>query len=226
METQEKKRRRLIVRRIVLATVIIVGIAGVVYLMYNAPYAEGQAKTRPVPGDAAKYDPIASYAQIVQAAGGSHNLHLRTIDMHYVKSDGTLDLTADYGAQVVYDFERVLDNPPSSAAPLGAGGKPGGIISQRIFVTLDQPGMKTFTQGRNYYNYGMTISTSSPSAYSGDDLPTPSCPLKQLWTAAIEQDDAPVNAVAHIYYDQTGYAFTIADTSIRLQFDGNCQLKP
>ncbi len=145
--------------------------------------------------------------------------------MQFVKSDGTLDLTANYGAQVVYDFERVLDNPPTGAAPLGAGGKPSGIFSQRIFVTLDQPGMKTFTQGKNYYNYGMHLSTSSPSGYSGADLPTPSCPLKQLWAAAIEQD-APVNAVAHIYYDQTGYAFTIRDTSIRLQFNANCQLRP
>lgn len=225
MKTKERKSGRRIVRRSVLAILVIVGAVGVFYLMYNAPYAEGQAKTRPIPGDATRYDPIASYSQIVEVAGGSHNLHLRTIDMQYVKSDGTLDLTADYGAQVTYDFERVLDNPPASAAPLGAGGNPGGFISQRIFVTLDQPGMKTFTRGTNYYNYGMHISTSAPSAYSGDDLPAPSCPLKQLWDAAIKQDGAPVNAVAKIYYDQTGYAFTIKDTSIRLRFDVNCQLK-
>src|SRR5258708_15523220 len=80
--------------------------------------------TRPIPGDAAKYDPIASFPQIVQFAGG--NLKLLSMDMKFVKADGTLDLTADYGPEVYYYFAHVLDSSPTNASPLGAGGNPGG----------------------------------------------------------------------------------------------------
>ncbi len=60
METKAKKSGRRIARRIVIALLFIVAAGVVIYLMYNAPYAEGQARTRPIPGDAARYDPIAS----------------------------------------------------------------------------------------------------------------------------------------------------------------------
>ncbi len=177
--------------------------------------------TRPIPGDAAKYDPIASYPQIVQFAGS--NLKLLSVDMKDVKADGTLDLTADYGAEVYYYFAHVLDNSPTKAAPLGAGGNPGGTEAEGITVHLGKPGMKNYSRD-NYYDYGMSSLTLSASPLTQTIVDPPGCSLKQLWETAIKQD-APATAVAHIEYGSYGYTFSIDGTPLNLQFDPNCQLK-
>src|SRR5258708_31770528 len=177
--------------------------------------------TRPIPGDVAKYDPIASYPQIVQFAGG--NPKLLSIDMKFVKADGTLDLTADYGAEVYYYFAHVLDRSPTNASPLGAGGNPGGTYAEAITVHLVKPGMRNYRRD-NYYDYAISSLTLSASPLTQTILDPPSCPLKQLWDAAIKHD-APANSVAHIEYGDYGYTFSIEGTQIHLEFDPNCQLK-
>ncbi len=213
--------------RIVMFLGVIVLIGGVLTacfgLIIALSYFQGYfvKGTRPIPGDAAKYDPIASYPQIVQFAGGSPKL--LSIDMKFVKADGTLDLTADYGAEVYYYFAHVLNSSPTNTAPLGAGGKPGGTYAERITVHLVKPGMKNYSRD-NFYDYGMSSLTLSASPLTQTIVDPPRCTLKQLWDAAIKQD-APANAVAHIEYGSYGYTFSIDGTQIHLQFDPNCQLK-
>ena len=123
----------------ILAIGIVIG--GCFGLVTLSTYAVGYfvRGTRPIPGDTAKFDPIASYGDIAQFAGD--NVQVEDIDMKFVKSDGTMDLTANYGAEVSYRFAHVLDNAPNNSAPLGAGGNPpGGTYAERIDVNVDHPG--------------------------------------------------------------------------------------
>ena len=177
--------------------------------------------TRPIPGDASKFDAFASLPQIEQFAGA--NEQLLRIDMEYVKADGTLDLTANYGEQVIYQFAHVLDATPSNAAPLGAGGSsPSGTYAEQVTVTLSQPRAAGTTHDQ-YYNFGMVRSNSPAEALTQTIIPAPTCSLKQLWDTAIKRD-APANAVAVIDYDSSGYDFNIDAANIHLTFDTTCQL--
>jgi hypothetical protein len=205
-----------------LVLLLILGCFGLVLLSsYFAGYVV--RGTRPIPGDASKFDAFASLPQIQQFAGD--NEQLLRIDMEYVKPDGTLDLTANYGAQVDYQFAHVLDATPSNAAPLGAGGSaPGGTFAQRVTVMLAKPGASG-TAHDQYYNFGMVRNNIPAAALTQTIAPAPSCALRQLWESAIKQD-APANAVAIMSYDNTGYTFSIDAAHVHLTFDPNCQLVP
>ncbi len=205
---------------IVLILIVIFGCGAVVT---GATYAVGYfvRGTRPIPGDASKFDPFASLPQVEQFAGDG--MQLVRIDMEYVKSDGTLDLTANYSAQVTYAFAHVLTTTPSNEAPLGAGGSAsGGVNAERAFVMLVKPG-PAGTYRDQYYNFGMERSTAPAEALTQPIIPAPQCALTQLWQAAIKQG-APANAVAVISYDNSGYDFNIDAANVHLSFDENCQL--
>ncbi|MEP7285052.1 MAG: hypothetical protein ABI947_04705 [Chloroflexota bacterium] len=195
-------------------------------LIMGANYFAGYVVrgTRPIPADAAKFDPITTYPQIVEFAGTGTPLKLLQIEMKFVKADGTLDLTGGYGAEVNYDFAHVLDDSPTNSAPLGAGGGTStGPYAERINVRVSQPGMKGGSTDQ-YYDFGLYRITVPAAPLTRTIVDVPSCNLKALWDAAIKQD-APANAVATIRYNSSGYSFSIKDTSISLQFDANCQLK-
>ena len=203
--------------------VIIGGCFGTIKL---ATYAIGylQEGTRPPPGDAAKFDPITSYADVAKFAGD--NVQVEYISMEFVKSDGTMDLTADYGAEASYRFAHILDKAPDNGAPLGAGGKPGGTYAELINVNVDKPRLEGTTSGTthyDWYNFGMSRTVIPAQPLTEPTAAPPTCSTKQLWDAAIK-NDAPANAVATIYYSSDGYAFDIKDTSVHLLFDTSCNL--
>jgi hypothetical protein len=204
----------------ILAVVIVIG--GCFGLVTLSTYAVGYfvRGTRPIPGDAAKFDPIASYADIAKFAGDS--VQVERIDMKFVKSDGTMDLTANYGAEVSYRFAHVLDNAPDNSAPLGAGGKPGGTYAELVYVNVDKAGQAGSTKDQ-WYNFGMSRQVIPAQLLSEPTAAPPACNAKQLWDAAIKSD-APANAVATIDYRSDGYTFDIKDTSIHLRFDTSCNL--
>src|SRR5437868_5669407 len=93
-----------------LALIVDVGvlIVACVALVAVANYFTGYVVrgTRPIPGDASKFDPITAYQPITQFAGDG--LKLVRIELDFVRADGTLDLTADYGAEARYTFAHVL----------------------------------------------------------------------------------------------------------------------
>src|SRR5664279_3616180 len=160
---------------------IVLVIVGCFALVLASTYVVGYVVrgTRPIPGGASKFDAFASLPQIEQFAGGGEQL-LR-IDMEYVKADGTLDLTAEYGAQAVYQFAHVLDATPSNAAPLGAGGSsPGGTYAERVTVMLTKPG-SAGTVHDQYYNFGMDRNAIPAAALTQPIITAPGCTLKQLW---------------------------------------------
>src|SRR3954464_13188731 len=98
-----RKTRNTILVIIAIALIIVSCFA----LIFLSNYAVGYLVrgTRPIPGDAARFDVQATYPDIEKFAGDQ--LQLVNISMKFVKSDGTLDLTADYGATVSYRFARL-----------------------------------------------------------------------------------------------------------------------
>jgi len=175
--------------------------------------------SRPIPGDAAHFDVITTYPQIAAFAGT--DFHLERVSMKFVKSDGTLDLTADYGASVSYYFAHVLDKSAANGAPVGVSNSVG-PTAELAFVNISKPGLKSPNKNQ-YYDFGMDRSASTATAWTGTLADVPTCSLKALWDAAI-QKGASAEAVATIDYDSTGYRFVIQALNIRLQFAANCSL--
>lgn len=183
-----------------------------------------------VVGDATKFDPIVGFVQAAAFAGG--DVKLVSLEAQYVKSDGTMDLTADYKARVDYEFVRELSEPPVDAPPVGAGGSLDDKWYEPIRVSVYDPGRVmhvtsmggNFSYSGNYVHKGMERDISKPTSKLNDPLlDPPTCSFDDLWVIAVEKG-APENAVATITYDDKGYEFSIRDTKIDLFFDQRCQL--
>lgn len=188
----------------------------------------GNADTREVPGDASRFDPFGSLPEIRAYAG--ENALLMEIEMYYVRSDGTMELTAEYSPspRATYDFMREVPRP-DNAPPIGAGGSNTDPWYEPIEIEAYKPGQWwTVTSGSNRYSYmnkGMERDTSSPrNGLPSDVLDDPKCSLTELWEEAISSADAPRDAVAIITYDEDGYEFTISGLSVYLRFDMDCNL--
>jgi hypothetical protein len=177
--------------------------------------------SRPIPGDAAHYDVIATYPQIATFAGV--NFHLTRISMKFVKADGTLDLTADYGATVSYYFAHVLDKSAVNGAPVGVNNSTG-PLAETAYVSISRPGLKNPNKNQ-WYDFGMDRSQGTASAWTGTLADIPTCTPKSLWDAAI-QKGVSADAVATIDYDATGYRFAIQALNINFRFGADCSLIP
>ncbi len=184
----------------------------------------GNVTTEPVPGDAKAFDPIAALPQVAAYAG--EGAELTVIDAYYVRSDGTMDLTASYHPYVNFTFARKVPTP-ADAPPIGAGGKADGAWYEPVTIKAYEPGswwtVRSNNSSYSYVNRGMKRDTSRPTTSPNVIIPTPKCTFKQLWSAAVEKG-APKDAVAVIRYFERGYNFSINDADVRLQFDRDCQL--
>lgn len=189
-------------------------------------------QTQKTPGEANSFDPFGSYAQVKAFAG--QDTQLIEISANYVRSDGTLDLTATYSPAPSVDYQFAHEVPrPSNAPPVGAGGANNGAWYERITIRTFQPGQRRHVSiiksgvrvSFDYVNEGMTRDVNDPtSSLSAEFVPAPKCTTAELWKAALAKD-ASKDAVAIIRYDKSGYSFTISGTRINLQFDMACALK-
>lgn len=182
-------------------------------------------------GDPTHFDPIATVNEM-----RSHfdpNAKLSSIDISYVKSDGTLDLKAtSYRPTARYDFYRELSEPPKDAPPVGAGGTKEGKWYEPVDVEVFEPGqwrhVKRIGGGvsteYSYIHKGIDVDRGTPTTSPSDFVEDPKCPLADLWKTAIEKG-APADAVASVDYDDSGYDFRISDAGISLEFDFDCKLK-
>lgn len=162
--------------------------------------------TAAIPGDASHFDPLASYDTIHRFAGV--DFELASIDIRYVHSDGTVDLTANNDPQVDYIFFREQATPPPNMPPLGTDG------------VTDQP----WDDQNAVYVQPTRIISSEGYVQGLKSIPPPQCSLLRLWDTAVEKD-APRNAVAQVRLDASGYRFRIKASHIDLEFDLDCQLK-
>jgi len=189
----------------------------------------GNADTRPVPGDAAHFDPVASYSGVLDYAGAG--AELVSISAYYVRSDGTVELNASYtpAPYIIYEFVRKMDKAPANAPPIGAGGANTAPWYEPIEIHLYQPGqwrqVKSSSVSYTYVNKGMERSVDDPeNGLNHPIVPPPACPFAKLWAVALTKD-APAEAVAIIQYDADGYDFSISGLSVYLKFDMDCKLK-
>lgn len=187
--------------------------------------------TREIPGDAAAFDPIASFAEIeAYARGEAPSIEFIEMDAIYVKSDGTLDLTAtSYHPRVTYRFVVPAERP-EDAPPIGAGGTTGDY-ARLVTINAFEPGqlrsVRSMSGGVSteytYLHLGLERDVDDPTPANHQTFPPPACSLADLWAEAIRHD-APRDAVAMIDYEDGEYTFSISDVRVRLTFDQSCRL--
>jgi hypothetical protein len=164
-----------------------------------------------VPGSASSFDPIALYPEILQYAGTDNQLIY--MQAKYVRSDGTLDLYANYDPEVYYYFAHEIE-PPGGRKPIGVGSAPEGSYYETVSVSVDNDEFP-FTMDRSSFQ--------STTAEDKSFVSAPACSFADLWEIALERG-APQSAVASIYYDDSGYRFSIDGTSTNITFDVNCKV--
>jgi len=191
-------------------------------------YGMPAPQTRDLPGDARAFDPLANYDLVLAFAG--EGVMLTELDSYYVKPDGTLDLLADYGAWVHYEFIRTT-NPPQTAPPIGAGGSDGQWY-EVLSVQATRPGRGMVTSrsgggGRvtlRWVSKGLSLEIDDPTTRVEPIAEAPRCPFREFWAYALELG-APQNAVATIRYSAGGYNFLIAETPYNYDFTPDCELE-
>lgn len=225
VDTAQKKPRRGLPAGLALVLLIALIVVVCVLPFFALSYVIGYfgEGTRPVPGSASAFDPIASFAEVSKYAGD--NVKLKSMTAYYVRSDGTLDLNASYRPYVDYEFYQALSSPPRDAPPVGAGGSPNQKWYQEIQVKIQQPRTWHVTSNSSeydYYDFGMSHDLRTPTSTAQASIPSPTCSFKNLWSTAM-QNGAPTDAVAEIEYNENGYEFSINDINIRIKFSTDCR---
>jgi hypothetical protein len=194
----------LVILAIIVAIVIVV-VRVVQPVEVAIPQIGPSVNTAAVPSDPSHFDPIAAYDAVHQFAGA--DLDLAYINIDYARSDGTLDLNANYDPRVEYEFFRELSTPPPNAPPVGSKG----VTDQKWDDQAD-----ILIQPSRMLSVGGNVQGLKK-------IPAPKCSLKRLWDTAIEKG-ASKDAVAIVRLDASGYSFRIEGTKIDLSFDTDCGL--
>jgi hypothetical protein len=187
-------------------------------------------ETRTISGDPTKFDPMAGLDDAQDMAGAGAKI--ASIRATYVRSDGTMDLTANYNPRTEYEFLREIPRP-TDAPPPGVAGSSSGPWYEPISIDAYRPGQVSHVTSMggginteySYTNEGMIKEVSDPTTNPFDDIaPEPKCKFVDLWKAAMKKGAAE-EAVAIIEYNADGYSFVISGSDgISLDFDMNCKL--
>ena len=218
----------------------VIGIAGFVGLiLYFTVFSNSCAKmmgeeTYPIAGKARSFDPIAEIENIRSKIGAK--AVLTEMDASSVRSDGTMDLMAQYkpAPTATYRFQLPLDTAPEGqvAPPVGAGRGPDDVWVQDITVRVYEPGMRrhvTRTSGgsRSSYSYtneGIDVERSTPRMTKiGEGISEVKVDAKEMWEFALKLG-APKDAVASIDIEADEYTFGITGTKIHLRWDADGKL--
>lgn len=184
-------------------------------------------ETETIEGEGNAYDPIAAYDTVSAFAG--NNAQLLSIEAYYVRSDGTMDLYAEYFPRVDYEFYTLADSETGNDIPLGAPNSTADaeVLYQRVDISVWQPYQMRSVSTSSSYTYmhlGMGRDVDEPVRDKpAEPIPAPACHFSDLWATAIAEENAPENAVAVIQYNQEGYSFYINDTDVRMSFDFDCE---
>ncbi len=199
-------------------------IAAIVY--YTSTKVE---QTVPPPGDPRRFDPVASYPAVAAFAGT--DVRLSKITARFVRSDGTLDLEADYRPSPNAQYRFVREVPaPADAPPIGAGSSADGRWYEQVQVEVSRPwefrSVRRIGGGGGasyqYFNRGMQRKAEAPTGRAPTAAaPAPACAFQRLWADAIARG-APAAAVAVIEYDVDGYEFRIDALRFVMRFDPDC----
>lgn len=189
----------------------------------------GGPETQPIKGDATHFDPLVALKDAKAFAGSG--AQLTSIVATYIRSDGTMDLTATYKPAPNTEYKFITEVPrPADAPPVGAGGTKGGKWYEPITIEVYEPGqarhVTSIGGGINtsytYVNQGMEKQVDDPTTNPSENtIADPTCAFTDLWKVAL-QKDAPADAVAVITYDSDGYEFNIVGTMV-IRFDNDCK---
>lgn len=181
--------------------------------------------TAPPPGELARFDPIASFSAMAAYAGPEPRLV--RMSATYVKSDGTMDFTADYPTRLRIDFvvnASAADVDQLGPVAPGSGYAVGDAIDTQIIVT--KPGLRHVSStggSRNERHLGMERDPGMGKTLTTTFVAPPTCSFATLWSAAIAAG-APKDVVANIHYDEDGYTFTANGHDFRRAFAMDCSL--
>jgi hypothetical protein len=175
------------------------------------------------PGDMSRYDPFMALGAVRDFVGAE--AELLSINARFVRSDGSMDLKAEYEPYAAYTFLRKRST--GSDRPVGAGG---GASHEKVQIRVGAPGniyrMSTGSPSVkiNVPHKGMVEIGKSKARQKDlkEVLKPPSCTPKALWASAIELG-APKDAVAVIGYGKRGYSFRIQDLELIYNFDFSCK---
>lgn len=191
------------------------------------------AQTVPPPGDPRRFDPVAGYADVAAFAGA--DARLTSLAARFVRSDGTLDLKAEYRPSPNARYRFVREVPaPADAPPVGAGGNADGRWYEQVQVEVSRPWEfrsvrrigGSGSASYQYFNRGMERKADPPSGRApAAAAPAPACGFRRLWDEAIARG-APASAVANIEYDARGYEFRIDDLRFSMRFAADCGVAP
>lgn len=191
-------------------------------------------ETYPFKSDTKHLDPFAAIEEVRAKVGTG--ARLVEVEADFVRSDGTMDLTATYkpAPRITYKFIVPLDKAPADAPPVGAGRGPDDVWTQQVTVNCYEPGQRrhiTRISGGsrtsyNYTNEGMEIDRSTPSMGSlKSDIGAPKITTAELWKMALGKG-ANKAAVARIEFTDDGYEFSITGTPVRFECGPDGKLKP
>ncbi len=180
---------------------------------------------REVAGDATHFDPIAAYGAARDLAGPG--AQLTSMNVRFVRSDGTLDLKAAYSPSPGVDYGFVREVPrPANAPPPGAGGGAGPWY-EPVRITVLEPG-RTISRSINgsratFPNRGMIRYPETATLKADTPIADPACSLAALWKGATAGRNVPADAVAVVRYEADGYRFAIADLKVNAAFGPDCR---
>jgi len=180
-----------------------------------------------------RFDPFVGIEEVRQRVG--KEARLVSVEASYVRSDGTMDLTATYkpAPNVTYVFVTPLDKAPDNAPPIGAGRKPGDVWIQEVRVSCYQPGQFRSvmrmsvgsTTKYQYHNEGMDLSRGTATMGTlVPDIGPPKVSTAELWKMAAEKG-APKDAVARITFDKNGYELSITGLPNRVELGSDGKLR-
>lgn len=189
-------------------------------------------ETVAIQGDVTRFDPQAGLDQAAAFAGAG--AQFAGLDAQYVRSDGTMDLTAtSYNPRVTYSFLRPIE-PPANAPPVGAAGNTGGQWYEPITIEAYRPGQVstiTTTGGGistriQFVNQGMRKDVGDPTTNPFSlTAPPMRCSFADLWREAIERG-ASADAVATIRYSEFGdeWTYDFIVPGIIITFNEDCSV--
>ncbi len=173
--------------------------------------------------DPSRFDLIQAMPLALELAGPG--LDYWQLSAQAVRSDGTLDLTADYAPTALIQ----LFGANGRSAPVGV---PGGPTARVVTIKVERPGMvgtasvdRRGTSWRWSRGLDRLELDGFPTMATLGATPPPRCSFQQLWTAAIALG-APADAVAAISHNASGYTFRIEGTPHSYRFDQSCARLP
>lgn len=174
------------------------------------------------PGDVRNFDPVASFEAMAAYAGP--DARLVSLQAWFVRTDGTLDLEADYRPRVTAEFvTRATEADVAAQGPRAPGS--GFAVGDPLDTALDvrAPHWQHVSSGGSEWDEKHLGMGRRPGgkASARKFADTPTCPFRQLWQQA-KQRGAPTDVVAIIRYDATGYTFEANGRDFKVRFAADC----